>query len=64
MTKEIKDHKMKILAHVIIRDLLKSNVDPHTFLERAEDAAIDLGLITVDDEGVMSGVKVVENEED
>jgi len=63
MTKEQKDHRMKMLAHVIIRDLLKSNVDPHTFIEHAEDAAIDLGLITVDDEGVMSGVKVVENEE-
>jgi hypothetical protein len=64
MNKEQKDHRMKMLAHVIIRDLLKSNVDPHTFIERAENAAIDLGLITVDDEGVMSGVKVVENEED
>lgn len=64
MTKEQKDHSMKMLAHVIIRDLLKPNVDPHTFIEHAENAAIDLGLITVDDEGVMSGVKVVENEED
>jgi len=64
MTKEIKDHKMRMLAYTIIHDLLKPNVDPHTFIERAEDAAIDLGLITVDDEGVMSGVKVVENEED
>jgi hypothetical protein len=63
MNKEQKDHRMKMLAYVIIRDLLKSNVDPHTFIERAEDAAIDLGLITVDDEGVMSGVVVTEDED-
>lgn len=60
MTKEQKDQKMRMLAYVVIRDLLKVNVDPHTFIECAEDAAIDLGLIVVDDEGVMSGVKVVD----
>ena len=63
MTKEQKDHKMRMLAYVVIRDLLKGNVDPHTFIERAEDAAIDLGLITVDDEGELSGVVVTEGED-
>jgi hypothetical protein len=62
MNKEQKDHRMKMLAFTVIRDLLKPNVDPHTFIERVEDAAIDLGLINVDDEGVMSGVDVVETE--
>jgi hypothetical protein len=60
MTKEQKDQKMRMLAYVVIRELLKPTVDPHTFIEYAEDAAIDLGLIVVDDEGVMSGVRVDE----
>lgn len=51
---------MRMLAYVVIRELLKPTVDPHTFIEYAEDAAIDLGLIVVDDEGVMSGVRVDE----
>ena len=60
MTKEQKDQKMRMLAYVVIRELLKPTVDPHTFIEYAEDAAIDLGLIVVDDDGVMSGVGVVD----
>ena len=54
---------MKMLAYTIIRDLLKGDVDAVTFYDRAGDAAIDLGLITVDDEGVLSGVVVTEGED-
>ena len=60
MTKEQKDQKMRMLAYVVIRELLRGRGDPHTFIEYAEDAAIDLGLIVVDDDGVMSGVGVVD----
>ena len=63
MTKEQKDHKMRMLAYTIIRDLLKGDVDPVTFYDRAGDAALDLGLIVVDDEGVLSGVVVTEDED-
>ena len=64
MTKEQKDQKMRMLAYVVIRELLKGGVgvDPHTFIECAEDAALDLGLIVVDDEGVMKGVPVVDDD--
>lgn len=62
MTKEQKDQKMKMLAYVVIRDLLKGDVDPHTFISRAEDAALDLGLIVVDDEGEMKCVPVVDDD--
>ena len=62
MTKEQKDQKMKMLAYVVIRELLKGEGDPHTFIECAEDAAIDLGLIVVDDEGEMKVVKVVDDD--
>jgi hypothetical protein len=64
MTKEQKDHKMRMLAFTVIRDLLDGKVDAVSFTERARDAALDLGLIVIDDEGWLSGVKVVENEED
>jgi len=63
MTKEQKDHKMRMLAYTIIRDLLNGKVDAVSFYNRAEDAAIVLGLIVVDDEGVMSGVVVTEGED-
>jgi hypothetical protein len=60
MTKEQKDQKMRMLAYVVIRELLKPTVDPHTFIEYVDAAAIDLGLIVVNDDGVMSGVRVDE----
>ena len=60
MTKEQKDHKMRMLAYTIIRDLLNGKVDAVSFTERARDAALDLGLIAIDDEGVLSGVVVTE----
>jgi hypothetical protein len=63
MTKEQKDHKMRMLAYTIIRDLLKGDVDAVTFYDRAEVAALDLGLIVVDDEGGLSGVVVTEGED-
>ena len=63
MTKEQKDHKMRMLAYVVIRDLLNGKVDAVSFYNRAEDAALDLGLIVADDEGVLSGVVVTEGED-
>jgi len=63
MTKEQKDHKMRMLAYVVIRDILNGKVDAVSFTERARDAALDLGLIVVDDEGGLSGVVVTEGED-
>jgi len=63
MTKEQKDHKMRMLAYTVIRDLLDGKFDAVSFTERARDAALDLGLIVVDDEGELSGVVVTEDED-
>lgn len=63
MTQEQKEHKLRMLAYTVIRDLLDGKVDAVSFTERARDAALDLGLIVINDEGWLRGVVVTEGED-
>jgi len=60
MTKEQKDHKMRMLAFTVIRDLLDGKVDAVSFTGRARAASLSLGLIVMDDEGWLRGAVVTE----
>lgn len=66
MTKEQKEHNMRMLAFTVIRNLLDAldgKVDAVSFTERARAAALDLGLIVINDDGWMRGVVVTEGED-
>lgn len=51
MTQKRFDAHLRMLAISIISDLLNEKVTIHGFFDRAESAALDLELVTIDDKG-------------
>jgi hypothetical protein len=51
MTQERIDAHLRMLAFSVIRDLLNQDLTVHAFVDHIECAALDLGLVTIDNNG-------------